>query len=75
MIVWRWVTIFIRDPVFRLEFDLMPVSANAGLNFGYPWWLSYGHLPIMVGAVSILLLGYSRMWSKWPMLLLGVLVV
>ena len=53
----------------------MPVSANAPLDFGYPWWLSYGHLPIVAGAVSILLLGYTRKWSKWPMLLLGVLVL
>ena len=53
----------------------MLVSANAHLDFGYPWWLSYGHLPVVVGAVSILLLGYTRRWSKWPMLVLGVLVV
>ena len=49
----------------------MPVPANAHLDFGYPWWLSYGHLPVVVGAVSILLVGYLRKWSKWPMLLLG----
>lgn len=53
----------------------MPVSANAPLDFGYPWWLSYGHLPIVVGAVSLLLLGYTRKWSKWPMVFLGVLVL
>jgi SAM-dependent methyltransferase len=53
----------------------MPLFATAHLNFGYPWWLSYGHLPIMVGAVSIMLLGYKRKWSKWPMLFLGVLIL
>jgi ubiquinone/menaquinone biosynthesis C-methylase UbiE len=58
-----------------LEFDSMPVSATSNLDFGYPWWLSYGHVPIVVAAVAILLLGYSRKWSKWPMLLLGVLVL
>src|SRR6266403_441693 len=57
------------------EFELMPISANAHLNFGYPWWLSYGHLPVLAGALSILLLGYRRKWTKWPMLLLGVLVL
>lgn len=45
------------------------------LNFGYPWWLSYGHLPIVAGALSLLLIGYSRKWSKWPMLLLGVVLL
>jgi ubiquinone/menaquinone biosynthesis C-methylase UbiE len=53
----------------------MLLSANAHLNFGYPWWLSYGHLPLLAGALSILLLGYKRKWSKWPMLLLGGLVL
>ena len=53
----------------------MPLCAIAHLNFGYPWWISYGHLPLVVGAVSILLLGYRRKWSKWPMLLLALLVL
>ncbi len=45
------------------------------LDFGYPWWLSYGHLIVLVPAVSMLLFGYARKWSKRPMLLLGVLVL
>jgi SAM-dependent methyltransferase len=49
--------------------------ANAQIDFGYPWWLSYGHLPILLGAVSMSLLGYRRRWPKWPMLLLGVLAL
>jgi len=52
----------------------MPVSANA-LNFGYPWWLSYGHLPIVAAALLLLLLGWVRKWSRFPMLLLGVLAL
>ena len=51
------------------------IFANAALDFSYPWWLSYGHLPIVVVAILILFLGYKRKWSKWPMLLLGVLVL
>ena len=49
----------------------MPVPANAHLDFGYPWWLSYGHLVVAVGAVAVLLLGRARRWSKWSMLLWG----
>ena len=50
----------------------MPVSTNVHLDFGYPWWLSYGHLPFLAAAAALLLLGYVRKWSKWTMLLLGV---
>ncbi len=57
-----------------MEFELMPLFANAQLNFGYPWWLSYGHVPVIAGAVALLLIGYARKWSKWPMLFLGVVL-
>jgi ubiquinone/menaquinone biosynthesis C-methylase UbiE len=50
----------------------MPPYASASIDFGYPWWLSYGHLPVLAAAVSILLLGYVRKWSRWLMLFLGV---
>ena len=45
------------------------------LDFGYPWWLSYGHLILAAPAVSLLLLGYARKWSKWPMLLVGLVAL
>lgn len=54
---------------------MMPVSAIATLNFGYPWWLSYGQLVILIPAALCLFVGYKKRWSKWPMLLLGVLVL
>jgi SAM-dependent methyltransferase len=41
------------------------------MNFGYPWWLSYGHLPLLALALVLLFLGWKRKWSKWPMLFLG----
>ena len=47
------------------------MPANPSLNFGYPWWLDYGHLVIAVPAMALLLTGYLRGWSKWPMLLWG----
>ncbi|MBI3472780.1 MAG: class I SAM-dependent methyltransferase [Candidatus Solibacter usitatus] len=53
----------------------MAVFAIAQLDFGYPWWLSYGHLPLVLGAAALLLAGYRRKWSKWPMLALGVLAL
>ena len=48
---------------------------NAPLDFGYPWWLSYGHLVVLAPAAVLLLLGYLRNWRKWPMILLGVLAL
>jgi len=48
---------------------------SSAIDYGYPWWLSYGHLPILAGAVSMLLLGYVRKWSRWAMLFLGVIVL
>src|SRR5215831_1124813 len=37
--------------------------------------LSYGHLPILALAVAILVLGYRRNRSHWPMLLVGVVAL
>lgn len=51
----------------------MPITAK--LDFGYPWWISYGHLPVIACAAAFLLLGYARKWSKWTMLCFGVLFV
>lgn len=46
---------------------------NTSLDFGYPWWLSYGHLPIVALAAALLFLGYKLHWSRWPMFLCGAL--
>lgn len=50
-------------------------SATTSLDFGYPWWLSYGHLVILIPAALLLLLGIIRKWSRWPMLVLGALAI
>lgn len=52
----------------------MTATVN-NLDFGYPWWLSYGHLAAAAILAAVLLLGYSRKWSKWPMICLGVLAL
>ena len=45
------------------------------LHFGYPWWLSYGHVVAVAIAVLLLALGYTRKWSRAPMLLLCAFAV
>jgi ubiquinone/menaquinone biosynthesis C-methylase UbiE len=45
------------------------------LDFGYPWWLNYGHLTITAAGIALILLGRARQWSgKW-MLVLAALTV
>jgi len=45
------------------------------LHFGYPWYLTYGHLVITAAALALWLLGRARKWSKAPMVLIGALTV
>lgn len=44
-------------------------------NFGYPWWLTYGHLLVTAVALAFLLLARARRWPRAVTLLLGVLVL
>ena len=53
----------------------MPLFANTHIDFGYPWWLSYGHLPLLVTTVALLFFGYRRKWPRLLLLSLGVLAV
>jgi SAM-dependent methyltransferase len=48
---------------------------SASLDFAYPWWLSYGHLTLAAGTGAMLMLGYFRKWSKWPLILLSALTL
>lgn len=49
--------------------------AGMALDFGYPWWLSYGHLPILAGSGAVLAIGYARGWPKWMVLPLAALTL
>ena len=51
------------------------LSTNASIDYGYPWWLSYGHLPILVVMLAVLFAGSLRRWPVWPMLLVGVVAL
>jgi len=49
--------------------------ATASIDFGYPWWLSFGHLPVLIAALLMGLLGYVRKWSTRAMLFVGALIL
>src|SRR4051812_5447059 len=48
---------------------------NGQPDFGYPWWLSYGHLPIAAFLFCVFVAGYLRRWPRFLMLLLGALTL
>jgi SAM-dependent methyltransferase len=48
---------------------------HAHVDFGYPWWLSYGHLVILAVVVALMLFGYWRKWGRLPVILLGGVAV
>jgi ubiquinone/menaquinone biosynthesis C-methylase UbiE len=45
---------------------------TASIDFGYPWWLSYGHLTLFIPAVAGLVAGRIRKWPSWLMAVLGL---
>lgn len=45
------------------------------VNFGYPWFLSYGHLTITAAMLVLFLAGYARKWSRTLMVLIGAVAV
>jgi ubiquinone/menaquinone biosynthesis C-methylase UbiE len=38
---------------------------NSQIDFGYPWYLSYGHLAVAAPAFGLWLFGRARKWPKW----------
>ena len=53
----------------------MLALAIGSVDYGYPWWLSYGHLPILIAGLAIGFLGYARKWSRGAMLFVGALIL
>lgn len=51
------------------------MPTNASLDFGYPWWLSYGHLVLAMPTAALAYLGLVRQWSKWTTLTIGAIAL
>ena len=45
------------------------------IDFGYPWWVSYGQLAVLAVVLPIWLLGARRKWPKVWLVLIGAVVV
>jgi SAM-dependent methyltransferase len=45
------------------------------MNFGYPWWLSYGHLVVFCLALATAGIGWKLRWSRIPMIAIGVFAI
>lgn len=45
---------------------------QTAIDFGYPWWLSYGHLAILFPALGALWLGRTRGWPRWALIALAL---
>jgi SAM-dependent methyltransferase len=51
------------------------MQPGGALDFGYPWWLSYGHLAIFLVAGGLLAAAWRRKWRKlWLAVLFAVAV-
>src|SRR5260370_34184112 len=53
----------------------MPALTIGSIDYGYPWWLSYGHLPVRIAGLAIGFLGHTRKWSRGAMLFVGALIL
>src|SRR5690348_9299065 len=60
---------------FRVRSAAPAQNRSMNLDFGYPWWLSYGHLPVLGFAAALGAIGYARKWPLWLMLPIGVMVL
>jgi SAM-dependent methyltransferase len=49
------------------------ISMHSHINFGYPWWLTYGHL--LLGCITglLLLLASRFRVAKWRLAILGII--
>ncbi len=45
------------------------------IDYGYPWWLSYGHLSVFAPAAAALLIGRARRWPMWVLALFGLIAL
>jgi len=48
---------------------------HSHIDFGYPWFLSYGHLPVVAVGGALVLLALARKWPKAWLGLFGLVTL
>ena len=48
---------------------------HSHIDFGYPWFLSFGHLPVAAVGLALVLLAVARKWSRVWLGLFGLLTL
>lgn len=51
------------------------MATASAIDIGYPWWLSYGHLTILIPSLLALFAGRIRKWPRWTMAMLALIAV
>lgn len=49
------------------------MDSMSGIDFGYPWWLSYGHVVILLPALALLGLAWRRGKRRWQVIIPGLI--
>jgi len=47
----------------------------SNLDFGYPWWLNYGHMSVAGASIAALVLAFVLKSPKWLMILIGAVTL
>lgn len=53
----------------------MPPVSNTALDFGYPWWLNYGHLALFGVLLATLIAARAFRASRWAVAILAALAL
>jgi len=51
------------------------MQLSATLDFGYPWWLSYGHIVILIPALATLAAAWFRKWPRWTIITFSIIAL
>ena len=51
------------------------IQSMSNFDFGYPWWLNYGHMSVAGVSIAALILAFVLKSPKWLMVLIGAVTL
>ena len=51
------------------------IQFMSNFDFGYPWWLNYGHMSVAGASIAALILAFVLKSPKWLMILIGAVTL